>query len=92
MVESSEPKRTKPTLSRSPSGRAIETFKDISPRRTREQTEEQIAEAKRKKQEEEEKAEEERKHAAFRDGVFERHRSSSASARTSSARARRAQC
>ena len=87
MVESS-----KPELVRSASGRAIETFKDISPRNKAKVTEEMIEAQRQKAKEEEEKQEEERKHAAFRDGVFERHRSSSRSASTSSARAKRAQC
>ena len=53
MVESTEK-----TIKRSASGRAIETFKDISPRRRREldeMTEEQLAAVRAKKQEEEEK-------------------------------------
>ena len=43
------------------------------------------------KKEKEEKEEAERKHRQFRDGVFERHRSSSRSASDSSRRAKRAQ-
>ena len=65
-------------------------FRDISPRnRRKDPTPEEIEAAKKKKEEQKVAQEEERKRTAFRDRVFEHHRSSSRSASTSSAKARR---
>ena len=87
MVESTQ-KKERPSTS--PSSRAKETFKDISPRR-KEESEEDRQRRLAAKKEKEEKDEADRKHRQFRDGVFERHRSSSRSASDSSRRAKRAQ-
>ena len=85
MVESSQPKQQR---KRSASPKF--SMKVMESPRAKAIREAKIAEHRRLEAEKAAQNEEEMKHNRFRDGVFERHRSSSANARASSAGARRA--